>query len=105
MNYVRLIAAATDGYFWDLSTGGEVQPFEEPEHYAEGLVNKRFTPDMLAKYLLAHGIDAFNDNFYVAEGKGTILVEKVGTIARVARVSDRKAWQSDPITECLRRYC
>lgn len=80
LNYVRTIAAVHDGERWVFETGGNAQPFEQPERYEARRIRDRFTPEMLDKYCAALGIRYFDPTFYGSRG---FLVED----ARPARLS------------------
>jgi hypothetical protein len=85
LNHVRSVAAAYDGRKWTFVAAGETQPFEELQRYSNRLVKDRFTRKMLEEYLKALGICAFEESFYLPDGKEAILVEKAGPIASAAR--------------------
>jgi hypothetical protein len=85
LNYVRSVAVTYDGRKWAFEAAGETQPFEEVARYSSRLARDRFTPEMLANYLKALGIRAFEQDFYCPEGREAILIEKSGPIAPAAR--------------------
>ena len=49
---------------WSFSATGPVQPYEQTEAYRARKVRDRFTPELLAAYCRAVGIDVFNAEFY-----------------------------------------
>ncbi len=74
----RSIACLKDGPRWVFETVGDPLPFEEPDHYRARRVRDRFPRDLLARYLRAIGIDAFNPEFFSPGGcAGGVLVEVV----------------------------
>jgi hypothetical protein len=73
INYVRTVEDVFDGNRWVFNASGTEQPFEEPEKYTERRVSDRFTSDMLERYCIALGIDAFNAEGYGTEG---IFIER-----------------------------
>ena len=76
---VRTVNAVNDGGQWVFHEFGDIQPFEETDKYSTKRVKDRFTFDMLKRYLIHLGIDAFNEDFYLPSGNvEAILIEKVG---------------------------
>lgn len=67
LNYVRTVQAVFDDGRWRFFTIGQEQTFEEPDSYKARYVRDRFTPEMLQRYCLALGIDAFNEDAYGPE--------------------------------------
>jgi hypothetical protein len=85
LNSVRSVSVAFDGAKWAFSAQGEVQPFENVQKYADRVIKKRFTGEMLDAYLKHLGIVAFDESFYCPSGEKAILVSKAGPIAPAAR--------------------
>jgi hypothetical protein len=82
LNYVRSVSVANDGGRWVFDQAGTVQPFEDTARYQARRIQDRFTPDMLADYLRALGVRAFEEDFYMPPGDPTaLLVEKIGSTA------------------------
>jgi hypothetical protein len=73
LNYIRTISAANDGGRWRFDVSGTPQPFEDESAYERRRIKDRFTPSMLAEYLRALGVSAFNPSTYLAP----ILVERM----------------------------
>jgi hypothetical protein len=74
-NVVRLISAINDGSRWRFDLEGEEQPFERPEHYTRRTIRRRFPFELLAEYLDALGVRAFDEDFY---GPEAVLFERTG---------------------------
>ncbi len=70
LNFIRGVSVAYDGK-WVFSAVGPEQPFEELEAYTAPRVRDRFNSDMLERYCLALGVDAFNGAAY---GPETVLI-------------------------------
>ena len=70
-NHIRTVQAAFDTR-WVFIAEGELQPFEEPEHYTARRIRDRFTSEMLERYCQAMGVDIFNANAY---GPNAVLLE------------------------------
>jgi hypothetical protein len=68
INHGRHIGVVHDGDRWDFSLSGEPLPFEEHERYKAQRVRDRFTPEMLASYASALGIDFANADAYGPRG-------------------------------------
>jgi hypothetical protein len=81
LNVVRSIAAVSNDGRWEFHTGGEVQPFEDVGRYLERRIRDRFTGEMLARYLQAMEIDAYNVDFYMPSGQSAFLIEGIGPSA------------------------
>jgi hypothetical protein len=58
------VSIANDVGGWQFAAEGELQVYEQLECYRKRKVMERFTPDMLASYCTALGIDLFNSDFY-----------------------------------------
>jgi hypothetical protein len=43
-------------------------------------VRDRFTPEILQQYLLALGLDAFEESFYLPAGQQAVLIYKEGPL-------------------------
>jgi hypothetical protein len=77
LGYERVICAMNDGGPWVFETHGNPYEFEDVEQYKARRVRDRFTPEMLREYLLQFGVDAFNEDFYVATPeKPAVLFER-----------------------------
>ena len=85
LNYIRSISLSYDGSKWTFSAAGNVQPFEDTQRYTSRSTKDRFSSDLLADYLKALGIDAYNQGFYLTPVSGAIHIEKHGPIATGAR--------------------
>jgi hypothetical protein len=68
LNYERSVAVAFDGGKWRFEASGRVQAFEEVEKYSSRRVQDRLTPEMLARYCAALGVDLNNEGFYSGPG-------------------------------------
>jgi hypothetical protein len=68
LNLVRALSAVQDQGRWEWTATGIVQSFEDVAMYQKPRVRDRFTPDMLARYCAALGIQLFDDDFYVGGG-------------------------------------
>ncbi len=68
LNRVRHVSAMNDGGKWMFDAEGEVQPYEQPEKYAQRKIADRFTPEMLESYCSALQINLFDSNFYGPKG-------------------------------------
>jgi hypothetical protein len=79
INTLRAVQSLNDGGRWTFTSYGEVQPFEEAEAYKAKRTRDRFTPEMLDRYLIALGINAFDEQFYTSS-EGYYKVEKIGQI-------------------------
>jgi hypothetical protein len=64
LNEIRHVSTRKDGGPWKFFQRGEVQPFEQVEHYENKHLRDRFTPEMLESYCAALGIVAFDATFY-----------------------------------------
>jgi hypothetical protein len=64
LNQIRHVSARKDGGPWKFFQRGEVQPFEQVEHYENKHIRDRFTLEMLESYCAALGILAFDETFY-----------------------------------------
>ncbi len=84
LNYIRAICALNDGGRWSFDTGGTPLPFEDLERYKARRIKDRFTPEMLHDYLIELGLHPFDENFYLPEGRAT-LVEMVGPLPPTVR--------------------
>lgn len=72
LNYIRTISATNDGGRWRFDTAGEALPFEDVSCYQKRRIREMFTPRMLAAYLSAIGVEAFDTANYVSP----VLVER-----------------------------
>jgi len=77
LGYERVVCAANDGGPWVFETLGEPYHFEQTGNYKSLRKRDRFTPEMLKDYLLHLGIDAFNEDFYVATAEHPGLLFEV----------------------------
>lgn len=78
---VRSVSVINDGGEWAFDCHGETQAFEHSAAYSAKRIRDRFTPQLLAEYLSALGIFAFDENFYESETMGAEHVEKKGPCA------------------------
>jgi hypothetical protein len=74
LNEIRHVSARKDGRPWKFFQRGEVQPFEQVEHYENKHIRDRFTLEMLESYCAAVGIRAFDPSFY---GPKSFLVHQL----------------------------
>lgn len=72
---------------WEFEESGEPLPFEQLDKYKLSKLKERFTPEMLDAYLKALGIDAFNENFYLAQNDNPA---KLVTIKRSKPNNDKE---------------
>jgi hypothetical protein len=86
LNYVRTIAAVNDGGSWDFSANGEVQPFENQDHYKARRIKDRLNQQILTEYASAFGLRPFDPSFYRPEN--AILVERHGALPTHAEEFD-----------------
>lgn len=73
---LRRVVACDSSLFvvnWFFKEEGTVQPFEKPEHYTAKKKKDRFTPELLNEYLRAMDIRAFDDDFYMPDGKAIVI--------------------------------
>jgi hypothetical protein len=68
LNVVRSVAAGNDAGGWEFTVRGVPQPFEQVDRYASARIADRFTPEMLADYCRALGIDCLSPDFYGGPG-------------------------------------
>lgn len=61
---LRSVHVSFDSDKWRFDASGEVQPFEEVDSYKNRSVSERFTREMLVRYALSLGINAFVEEFY-----------------------------------------
>jgi hypothetical protein len=71
-NHVRAVQLSRDGRKWHWVVTGTPQVYEALSSYEAPRVTDRFTAELLNDYLLALGIDAFDEEAYGPDG---ILVE------------------------------
>lgn len=76
LNEIRTVSAVNEGERWIFETSGKPQPFERPGAYKARRVRDRFPQELLAEYLLALGIDAFNEDFYLPDRWAYVVEEK-----------------------------
>jgi hypothetical protein len=68
LNIERSVSVVNDVRGWQFHTIGQVQDFEQVDHYATGRIADRLTPEMLEQYCQALGIDLFDESFYGGTG-------------------------------------
>jgi len=73
-NHVRSVQLSRDGDKWHWVVTGTPQPYEALSRYEAPRVTDRFTPQLLNDYLVALGVNAFDETAY---GPGGFLVESV----------------------------
>jgi hypothetical protein len=78
LNRIRRISAYNEGDHWVFQAEGEIQSYEQAEHYQKRRIVDRFTPELLESYCGALGIEPFEEKFY---GSSCLLAE---TIKRAA---------------------
>jgi hypothetical protein len=64
LNRIRSISAYNEGDHWVFQAQGEIQPYEQVEHYRKRRIVDRFTPELLESYCRALGIEPFEEEFY-----------------------------------------
>jgi len=64
LNRIRHLSVSNDVNGWSFSESGEVQPFEELDHYKKKRIQDRFTVEMLERYCRALGIELNQVDFY-----------------------------------------
>ncbi|YCK79792.1 hypothetical protein M1D89_01820 (plasmid) [Arthrobacter sp. D3-18] len=85
---------------WVFSRGGEVLDFEDTKAYDSPRATDRFTHEMLVDYCRHLGLDPYNENFYVPNGRGIMvgpLSESTGYTLAEARAGteDRDVPRTD----------
>lgn len=93
LRYLRSIAAVNDGGRWRFDVVGPQQPFEAAEHYRSKLVRDRFPVTLLRDYLRTLGLDAFEQEFYLAGQPATLVTEEFPDDSNDKYV-ELAAWQS-----------
>lgn len=68
-SYVELV---NDGK-WKFDRGGHIFDFEDTTAYEANRTTDRFTHEMLVSYCRNLGLDPFNEDFYVPNGRGILL--------------------------------
>ncbi|MET3367392.1 UNVERIFIED_CONTAM: hypothetical protein ABIE34_000613 [Jeotgalibacillus campisalis] len=58
---------------WEFARGGEVLEFENTDAYDSPRTTDRFTHEMLVDYCRHLGLDPYNEDFYVPNGRGIIV--------------------------------
>lgn len=97
---LRRVVACDSSLFvvnWFFKEEGTVQPFEKPEHYSAKKKKDRFTPELLNEYLLAMDIRAFDDDFYMPDGKA-IVVESIMKDTKYGEPKSLEAFQVEKET-------
>lgn len=79
LNIERSLACVFDGRKWIFTQNGDVQSFENCDHYKNRLIKDKFTLEIMSDYLKSMGILAFSDEFYMSD-RG-VLIEKFGPSA------------------------
>lgn len=80
LNSIRHVSVRKDGG-WIFFQRGEVQPFEQVEHYEKKHIRDRFTTEMLESYCAALGIRLFDGTFY---GPKSFLVHQLTKCPRTS---------------------
>jgi len=79
---IRTVYVMQDGKHWEFKQWGTPFSFEEPEQYKMRRIRDRFTFDMLKRYVVALGVRAFDESFYLpSTAPSALLIEKQGPIA------------------------
>jgi hypothetical protein len=73
LNEIRHVSARKAGGPWKFFQRGEVQSFEQVEHYENKHIGTRFIPEMLESYSAALRIRLFDETFY---GSKSLLVRQ-----------------------------
>jgi hypothetical protein len=68
LNIERSVWVINDVRGWEFKSIGTVQDFEQVERYGATRIADRFTPEMLAEYCGALGINLFDEHFYGGSG-------------------------------------
>ncbi|MBT2586451.1 hypothetical protein [Arthrobacter sp. ISL-95] len=58
---------------WEFARGGEILDFEDTGAYASPRTTDRFTHEMLVNYCRHLGLDPYNEDFYVPNGRGIMV--------------------------------
>jgi hypothetical protein len=79
LNFIRAISLTNQGSKWEFVSTGTPFPFEDTARYQTRNVKQRFSFELLAEYLRALGVMAFEENFYMPTERPTaLLVERIG---------------------------
>jgi hypothetical protein len=77
LNCRRAISAANDGGRWTFHSSGEPFAFEDQAAYDLPQKKKRFTKQILQRYLSSFGLSPFEDDFYVvSKDHPALLLQK-----------------------------
>ena len=89
----RTVYSVNDGGRWVFDASGHELPFEDVSAYKARRIRDRFTPEMLQKYLLAIGINAFDEEFYITnKERPAYIIELVGEeFPNMRKISYREA--------------
>jgi hypothetical protein len=91
LNFERAISALQDGDRWRFETMGESLPFEDVERYKVRRVRDRFPHDLLGRYLHELGLRAFDEAFYMPEGRAFLLQSRRPHVAELETVTLEQA--------------
>jgi hypothetical protein len=87
LNFERAVSAMKDGDRWRFSVSGEPLPFEDLDRYSARRVRDRFPHELLDRYLQALGIRAFDETFYMPDGRAHLLQSRRPYIAELETVT------------------
>lgn len=73
LNFERAISAMKDGERWRFDTSGDPLPFEDLERYSARRIRDRFPHELLDRYVQELGIRAFEERFYMPDGRAFLL--------------------------------
>jgi hypothetical protein len=97
LNFERAISAMKDGDRWRFSVSGEPLPFEELDRYSARRVRDRFPHELLDRYLRELGIRAFDDSFYMPDGRAHLLQSRRPYVAEPETVTLEQARAEEAI--------
>jgi hypothetical protein len=87
LNVERAISAMQDGDRWRFETIGEPLAFEELERYTARRVRDRFPHELLDRYLQELGLRAFDEAFYMPDGRAFLLESRRLHVAELEMVT------------------
>ena len=87
LNFERAISAMKDGDRWRFSVSGDPLPFEDLDRYSARRVRDRFPHELLGRYLEELGIRAFDESFYMPNGRAHLLQSRRPYVAEAETVT------------------
>jgi hypothetical protein len=97
LNFERAISAMKDGDRWRFSASGVPLPFEELERYAARRIRDRFPHELLDRYLQELGIRAFDERFYMPDGRAYLLQSRRPHVPELETVTLEQARAEEAI--------